>query len=101
MIISAGYNIAAPEVEDALMRHDAVAECAVIGVDDAERGQVVKAFVVLRDGHAGDVGLIRALQDFVKQNIAPYKYPRAIEFRAQLPRTETGKLQRFRLRDPA
>ncbi len=101
MIISAGYNIAAPEVEEALMRHDAVAECAVIGVEDAERGQVVKAFVVLRDGQAGDAGLIRALQDFVKQNIAPYKYPRSIEFRAQLPRTETGKLQRFRLRDPA
>ncbi len=100
MIISAGYNIAAPEVEEALLRHPAVAECGVIGVPDDERGQIVKAFVVLRDGHDGDAPLIRALQDFVKQTIAPYKYPRAIEVRAQLPRTETGKLQRFRLREP-
>ena len=101
MIISAGYNIAAPEVEDALMRHDAVAECGVIGVPDADRGQIVKAFVVLRDGHVHTETLVRELQDFVKQSIAPYKYPRAIEVRSSLPRTETGKLQRFRLRDPA
>lgn len=100
MIISSGYNIAAPEVEEALLRHAAVAECGVIGVPDDERGQIVKAFVVLREGHRGGEALIRELQDFVKQAIAPYKYPRAIEFRAQLPRTETGKLQRFRLRDP-
>ena len=100
MIISAGYNIAAPEVEDALLRHAAVAECGVIGVPDDERGQIVKAFVVLRDGHATSDALMRELQDFVKQTIAPYKYPRAIEVRATLPRTETGKLQRFRLRDP-
>ena len=101
MIISSGYNIAAPEVEDALLRHAAVAECAVIGVPDSDRGQIVKAFVVLRDGHTAGDTLTRELQDFVKQAIAPYKYPRAIEFRAQLPRTETGKLQRFRLREPA
>jgi 2-aminobenzoate-CoA ligase len=99
MIISSGYNIAAPEVEEALLQHEAVAECAVIGVPDVERGQIVKAFVVLREGHADDAALSRTLQDFVKQTIAPYKYPRAIEFRTTLPRTETGKLQRFRLRD--
>ena len=98
MIVSAGYNIAAPEVEEALLCHPAVAECAVIGAEDAERGQIVKAFVVLRAGHADSDALARELQDFVKATIAPYKYPRAIEFRAALPRTETGKLQRFRLR---
>jgi 2-aminobenzoate-CoA ligase len=96
MIISGGYNIAGPEVEAALLAHPAVAECAVIGVPDEERGQLVKAFVVLREGHAGDV---KALQDHVKASIAPYKYPRAIEFRTSLPRTETGKLQRFKLRE--
>jgi 2-aminobenzoate-CoA ligase len=101
MIISAGYNIAAPEVEDALLRHAAVAECGVIGVPDDDRGQIVKAFVVLREGHTPSDTLVRELQDFVKQVIAPYKYPRAIEVRTSLPRTETGKLQRFRLRDPA
>jgi 2-aminobenzoate-CoA ligase len=98
MIISGGYNIAGPEVESALLLHPAVAECGVIGVADPDRGQVVKAFVVLRPGHAGDDATTRALQDFVKQTIAPYKYPRAIEYRDALPRTETGKLQRFRLR---
>lgn len=96
MIISGGYNIAGPEVEAALLSHPAVAECAVIGVPDAERGQLVKAFVVLREGHAGDA---KALQEYVKASIAPYKYPRAVEFRSSLPRTETGKLQRFKLRD--
>ena len=101
MIVSAGYNIGAPEVEEALLQHPAVAECAVIGVPDAERGQIVKAFVVLRAGVEASDDLARALQDFVKQAIAPYKYPRAIEFRSELPRTETGKLQRFRLRDAA
>ena len=99
MIVSSGYNIGAPEVEEALLAHPAVAECAVIGVADEERGQIVKAFVVLRAPQAGDDTMKRALQDFVKAAIAPYKYPRAIEFRAALPRTETGKLQRFRLRD--
>jgi 2-aminobenzoate-CoA ligase len=101
MIISSGYNIAAPEVEEALLRHAAVAECGVIGVPDDDRGQIVKAFVVLREGHVPSDTLVRELQDFVKQVIAPYKYPRAIEVRTSLPRTETGKLQRFRLRDPA
>ena len=98
MIISAGYNIAAVEVEDALLGHDAVAECAVIGVADEERGQIVKAFVVLRPLHRGDEAMVKALQDFVKATVAPYKYPRAVEFREALPRTETGKLQRFLLR---
>jgi 2-aminobenzoate-CoA ligase len=98
MIISGGYNIAGPEVESALLLHPAVAECGVVGVADAERGQVVKAYVVLKPGHAGDDAMVKTLQDFVKQTVAPYKYPRAVEFRATLPRTETGKLQRFRLR---
>jgi len=98
MIISAGYNIAAPEVETVLLEHAAVAECAVIGVPDEERGQIVKAFVVLRAGHAPDATMVRALQDYVKRSVAPYKYPRAIEFVPDLPRTATGKLQRFRLK---
>ncbi|HEY2558605.1 MAG TPA: AMP-binding protein [Caldimonas sp.] len=98
MIVSAGYNIAAVEVEDALLQHEAVAECAVIGVADEERGQIVKAFVVLREPHAAGEVMVKALQDHVKASVAPYKYPRAIEFRDSLPRTETGKLQRFRLR---
>ena len=99
MIVSSGYNIGAPEVEEALLAHPAVAECAVIGVADLERGQIVKAFVVLRAPHVGSELMKRELQDFVKATIAPYKYPRALEFRAALPRTETGKLQRFRLRE--
>jgi len=98
MIVSSGYNIAGPEVENALLAHPAVAECAVVGAPDAERGQIVKAFVVLREGFDGGDALVKSLQDHVKQTIAPYKYPRAIEFRAQLPKTATGKLQRFRLR---
>jgi 2-aminobenzoate-CoA ligase len=98
MIISGGYNIAGPEVESALLLHPAVAECGVIGAPDDERGQIVKAFVVLKPGHAGDAAMAKALQDFVKQTVAPYKYPRAVVFRDSLPRTETGKLQRFRLR---
>ena len=98
MIISAGYNIASPEVEEALLAHPAVAECGVIGVPDEERGQIVKAFVVLRPGTPASAETVAALQDFVKQTVAPYKYPRAIEFRSELPRTEAGKLQRFRLR---
>jgi 2-aminobenzoate-CoA ligase len=99
MIISAGYNIAAPEVEDALLAHAAVAECGVVGVPDEQRGQIVKAYVVLKPGHARDEATCKALQDFVKQGIAPYKYPRAIAFVDALPRTETGKLQRFKLRE--
>ena len=101
MIISAGYNIAGPEVESALLTHDAVAECGVVGAPDDERGMIVKAYVVLKPGFNGDAALTKALQDHVKAAIAPYKYPRAIEFRAALPRTETGKLQRFRLRQEA
>lgn len=99
MIISSGYNIASPEVEEAVLQHPAVAECAVIGVPDAERGQIVKAFVVLRAGYVADADMVKQLQDFVKQTVAPYKYPRAVEFLDKLPRTQTGKLQRFRLRD--
>lgn len=98
MIISAGYNIAGPEVEEALLRHPAVAECGVIGVADAERGQIVKAVVVLRPGSEPTPGMAKQLQDFVKGTIAPYKYPRSVEFAKSLPRTETGKLQRFKLR---
>jgi 2-aminobenzoate-CoA ligase len=101
MIISAGYNIAGPEVEDALMQHPAVSECGVVGAADAERGQVVKAYVVLRAGHAADEAMAKTLQDFVKQTIAPYKYPRAVVFIDKLPRTATGKLQRFRLHELA
>jgi len=100
MIISSGYNIAAPEVEDALMLHPSVAECAVIGVPDEERGQIVKAYVVLRPGQAGDAAMVKTLQDFVKNTVAPYKYPRAVEFTDRLPRTQTGKLQRFKLHEP-
>ncbi|QGZ41767.1 2-aminobenzoate-CoA ligase [Pseudoduganella flava] len=99
MIISAGYNIAGPEVEDALLRHPAVAECGVVGRDDEERGQVVEAHVVLRPGFDGTPALAAELQEFVKSSIAPYKYPRRVLFAPALPRTETGKLQRFRLRD--
>jgi 2-aminobenzoate-CoA ligase len=98
MIVSSGYNIAGPEVEGALLAHPAVAECGVIGVADDERGQIVKAFVALKAGFAADDAMARQLQDYVKQAIAPYKYPRAIEFIASMPRTETGKLQRFRLK---
>lgn len=98
MIISGGYNIAGPEVESTLLLHPKVAECGVVGVADAERGQIVKAFVVPKAGVEPGEALVRELQDFVKQTIAPYKYPRAIEFRTALPRTETGKLQRFKLR---
>src|SRR4029078_8097541 len=80
MIVSAGYNIAGPEVEGTLLAHPAVAECGVVGVPDYERGQIVTAFVVLKPGHAGDEAMAKALQQFVKQAIAPYKYPRAVEF---------------------
>src|SRR5437868_13322588 len=99
MIISAGYNIAGPEVEEALLRHPAVAEAAVVGAPDAERGMIVKAVVVVRPGAELGPEPAKTLQDFVKSQIAPYKYPRAIEFASELPRTATGKLQRFRLRE--
>jgi 2-aminobenzoate-CoA ligase len=98
MIISAGYNIAGPEVESSLLQHPAVAECGVVGIADDERGQIVKAFVVLKMGVASNANTIIALQTYVKESIAPYKYPRAIEFVDALPRTETGKLQRFKLK---
>ncbi|MBE9606712.1 benzoate-CoA ligase family protein [Acetobacteraceae bacterium H6797] len=101
MIVAAGYNIAGPEVEVALLTHPSVKECGVVGSPDPERGMVVKAYIVLKDGFAGDVVLIKELQDHVKATIAPYKYPRAIEFVTDLPRTESGKLQRFALRKMA
>ncbi len=98
MIISAGYNIAGPEVENVLLEHPSVQECGVVGIPDDERGQVVAAFIVLRPEAAPGDAMVRQLQDFVKATIAPYKYPRRIEFVEKLPRTQTGKLQRFRLR---
>ena len=97
-IISAGYNIAGPEVEGALLLHPSVAECAVIGAADAERGQIVKAFVVLKKDFGRSEEAAKTLQEHVKQLLAPYKYPRAVEFVDALPRTETGKVQRFKLR---
>jgi 2-aminobenzoate-CoA ligase len=98
MIVSSGYNIAGPEVEEALMAHRAVVECCVVGVPDEARGQLVKAFVVLAPGSEPDADMATELQDYVKQQIAPFKYPRSIEFVTALPRTTTGKLQRFVLR---
>jgi len=98
MIITSGYNVGGPEVEDALMQHPTVAECGVIGLPDDERGMVVKAFVVLKPGVDGNEAARKLLQDHVKATLAPFKYPRQIEFVDKLPRTETGKLQRFRLR---
>jgi 2-aminobenzoate-CoA ligase len=105
MIISAGYNISGLEVESVLLTHPAVAECGVVGAPDEERGMRVKAFVVVKPeylAHQADQDpavLAKALQDYVKATIAPYKYPREIVFVQTLPRTETGKLQRFRLRE--
>jgi len=101
MIISAGYNIAGPEVEGALLSHPAVAECGVVGKADEERGMIVSAFIVLKNNFPASEEMKKELQEHVKRNIAPYKYPRAIEFVAELPRTETGKLQRFKLRMPS
>ncbi|HEY2254571.1 MAG TPA: AMP-binding protein [Variovorax sp.] len=98
MIVTAGYNVGGPEVEDALLKHPAVAECGVIGKPDEERGMIVKAFCVLKPGQVGSPELVKALQDHVKATIAPFKYPREIAFVDGLPRTETGKLQRFKLR---
>ncbi|MBD8049610.1 AMP-binding protein [Limnohabitans sp. JUR4] len=98
MIISAGYNIAGPEVESALLQHPAVAECGVVGMPDEDRGHIVQAYVVLKPGHTGDAAMEKALQEHVKQTIAPFKYPRKVIFLDALPRTETGKLQRFKLR---
>jgi len=101
LIISSGYNIGAPEVEAAVLTHESVLECAVVGIPDVERGQAIKAFVVLKPGHTDSPDLARAIQDHVKATIAPYKYPRHVEFVAALPKTDTGKLQRFRLKEPS
>jgi 2-aminobenzoate-CoA ligase len=101
MIIASGYNIAGPEVEEALLAHPDVNECGVVAMPDEQRGNIVAAFVVLKGGATGDDVKVKELQDFVKQQIAPYKYPRFISFVDQLPRTNTGKLQRFRLREIA
>lgn len=98
MIISSGYNIAAIEVEGAILGHDSVLECAVVGEADEERGNLIKAFIILKAGTPGNDDLVKNIQTHVKQTIAPYKYPRAIEFVDSLPKTATGKLQRFRLR---
>lgn len=98
MIVSAGYNIAGPEVEAALFSHPEVAECAVIGAEDSERGQIVEAYIVLAEGVARDADTVKRLQDHVKAVIAPYKYPRSVKFIDALPKTQTGKIQRFRLR---
>ena len=98
MIVASGYNISGPEVEQALMGHEAVLDCAVVASPDPERGSVVKAFVILKSGNDGTPELAAELQDFAKQAIAPYKYPRRLEFVKNLPRTETGKVQRFKLR---
>lgn len=101
MIISSGYNIAGPEVESALLEHDAVAECAVVGVSDNDRGMLVEAHVVLKAGHMASDQVRKALQDHVKATIAPYKYPRSVKFHEALPKTATGKIQRFMLRELA
>ena len=100
MIVTSGYNVAGPEVENCLAQHSDVAECAVIGVPDKDRGMIVKAFVVLKSGASASAATVVALQDFVKAHLAPFKYPRQIEFVPNLPRTNTGKLQRHRLRHP-
>jgi 2-aminobenzoate-CoA ligase len=99
MIVSSGYNIAAPEVEEALLSHPAVAECAVVATPDEARGSLVTAYVVAQPGTVPDDALVRALQEHVKSVIAPYKYPRAVRFIDALPRTATGKLQRYLLRE--
>ena len=99
MIVSSGYNIGAPEVETAIDQHPDVVENAVIGVPDEERGSIVCAFVVLREGVTGDAAKRKEIQDFVKQTIAPYKYPRDVRFVTELPRNPSGKLQHFKLRD--
>lgn len=101
MIVTSGYNVAGPEVEAALLTHPGIAECAVVGVPDPDRGQLIKAYVVTTDEVVADDAFVTELQDHVKAGIAPYKYPRQIEFRSKLPKTETGKIQRFVLRNEA
>jgi len=98
LIISSGYNISGVEIEHVLLDHAKVAECAVVGAPDEDRGQLVKAYIVPSSGVTGCDELKKELQDWVKSQIAPYKYPRAIEFVSSLPKTVTGKLQRFQLR---
>jgi 2-aminobenzoate-CoA ligase len=98
MIVSSGYNISGAEIEEVLLGHPDVKECAVVGLPDAERGQIVAAFIVLRDGLAPGEETTRGLQDFVKASIAPYKYPRVVRYRAALPKTDSGKIQRHVLR---
>jgi 2-aminobenzoate-CoA ligase len=98
MIISSGYNIAGPEVEAALLSHPDIAECAVVGAPDPDRGQIVQAHVVLKEGVVRDETCAKRLQDHVKAKIAPYKYPRSVKFVTELPRTQTGKIQRFKLK---
>ncbi len=101
MVVSSGYNIAGPEVEAALLAHDDVVECGVIGIEDEERGQVVQAHIVLADGCAADDTTRENLQNYVKKMIAPYKYPRSVIFTQALPKTQTGKIQRFKLKEGA
>ena len=98
IIVSSGYNIAGPEVEAALLKHEAVAQCAVVGLPDEERGTVVQAHVVLSAAHTPDDHMVKTLQDHVKASIAPYKYPRSVVFTKELPTTESGKVQRFKLK---
>ncbi len=98
IIVTSGYNVSSPEVEWALLAHPAVAECGVVGVPDPDRGQIIRAFVVLKPGHEGNDDMVAELQKFVKDTVAPYKYPRSIRFVDALPRTESGKLQRHRLK---
>jgi len=98
MILSSGYNIAGPEVEACLLGHEAVSECAVIGTPDEQRGQLVHAFVVLNNSHTASDDMVTTLQNYAKQTIAPYKYPRLVHFIDALPKTETGKIQRFKLK---
>jgi 2-aminobenzoate-CoA ligase len=101
MIVSSGYNIAGPDVEQALLQHESVFECAVVGAADDERGMIVEAHVVLNEGaNANDI-MVKLLQDHVKSIIAPYKYPRVIKFVSEIPKTATGKIQRFRLKQPS
>lgn len=101
MIVSAGYNIAGPEVEAALLLHTDVRECAVVGIPDNDRGQIVEAHIVLNEGVVADDTTRKRLQDHVKAAIAPYKYPRSVKFIDALPKTQTGKIQRFRLKPPS
>ena len=98
MIISSGYNIAGPEIETCILSHPSVTECAVVGEPDDARGAIVKAFVILKANISANDSTTKSIQDHVKAQLAPYKYPRKIEYVESLPKTETGKIQRFKLR---